>query len=207
MLEYLIPVVVIPLSYAFGALSSARILAKASRSLNVDKVGSGLADTENIYLNVNKIMGILVGLIDVSKMYLYLLALSTILSDFSRRFGWMDFSTENWLLLFALFALIGHCLPMKHHFRGGRGVLTYMGIMLFFAFKPAIIASALALFFIFRYRQIRFAQYLAVMLPVLFVMLSNRFLGTGYTEVVKLFFLMVIMGGLNYLLSKRLGEF
>jgi glycerol-3-phosphate acyltransferase PlsY len=48
----------------FGGFSTARILAKSVRSLNIYKVGTGLADTENIFQNVSRPMGILVGLID-----------------------------------------------------------------------------------------------------------------------------------------------
>ncbi len=47
----------IVVSYALGCLSTARILAKSARSLNIYKVGSGHPDTENIFCNVSKPLG------------------------------------------------------------------------------------------------------------------------------------------------------
>jgi acyl phosphate:glycerol-3-phosphate acyltransferase len=207
MLQFLVPIIVIPLSYAIGCFSAARLVAKGGRSLNVYKVGTGLADTENIYFNVSRLLGVLVGAIDVTKLYLWLEVLHTVLVDSNRYWGMHNFATENWLLFFALAALVGHCLPYTQHFRGGRGVLTFTGIMLYFAFWPTLISGLLALFFIFRFRQVRFAQYTSVILPAFLALLSNRFLHTGYTGFIKLFALILIMGALNFVLSKRLGEF
>ena len=51
----------------YGCFSTARILTKTFRSLNIHKVGSGMADTANIYSHVSRPMGILVGALDILK--------------------------------------------------------------------------------------------------------------------------------------------
>ncbi|MCD8481034.1 MAG: glycerol-3-phosphate acyltransferase [Candidatus Cloacimonetes bacterium] len=67
-----IAVLIFLLTYFYGGFSTARVIAKGFRSLNIYKVGTGLADSENIYTNISKPMGILVGALDVVKAYLYL---------------------------------------------------------------------------------------------------------------------------------------
>ncbi|MDD2332072.1 MAG: glycerol-3-phosphate acyltransferase, partial [Candidatus Cloacimonetes bacterium] len=75
---YIILIIIVVLAYFWGSASTARIVAKSVRSLNIYKVGSGLADTENIYTNVSKPLGILVGALDAAKSYAFLLAVETL---------------------------------------------------------------------------------------------------------------------------------
>ena len=78
MTEVLVFALIAIFSYAIGNFSAARIIAKSFKSLNVYKVGTGHPDTENIYENVDKTLGVLVGIVDAGKMYLYLTILKMI---------------------------------------------------------------------------------------------------------------------------------
>jgi len=203
------------IAYLYGSYSTARIIAKNFRSLNIYKVGTGLADTENIYTNISKPMGVLVGAIDLSKAYLFLLVVEFILRLLDMHSHFLDISilySPNLMLLYGIGMLIGHCLPVTHRFRGGRGIFTYMGFFAYFAFLPMVITAAVAVVLVMRFKQIRFAQYTIVILPVIlfqfFFYLTNLYQGSlppyfNSILIVNAF----LMGGLNFVVSKRLGEF
>lgn len=71
------------------------------------------------------------------------------------------------MLLYGLAMLIGHCLPITNNFKGGRGIFTYSGYLLYFAPGPMIISLIVAGLITFIWKQVRFAQYVIVILPVL----------------------------------------
>ena len=70
-MNYLILILIIIAAYFYGCISSARVVAKTFRSLNIYKVGTGLADTENIFVNVSRPLGVLVGLLDILKAFFF----------------------------------------------------------------------------------------------------------------------------------------
>jgi len=181
-------------------------------------VGTGFADTENIYFNISKPLGILAGTLDVVKSYAYLYFVNMLLTQIDKMAATHDlnsFYSCDLLMLYGVAMLIGHCLPLTQHFRGGRGIFTYFGIMAFFTFYPSIITGLLALLLVFAFRQIRFAQYTIVILPVLLTQLCSSFdfcsmlapqhhLAALFTS--KLMGIVVLMGILNFIVSKKLGE-
>jgi len=203
------------IAYLYGGFSTARVIAKSFRSLNLDKVGTGLSDTENIYSNISKSMGILVGALDLSKAYLFLLLVEFLLRWLDMSSSYLDISllySPNLMLVYGVGMLMGHCLPLVHHFRGGRGIFTYMGFFAYYAFLPMLITAILAMILVLRFRQIRFAQYTIVILPV--VLFQVFYYATPmYQGDLPVYFNSilianaVLMGVLNFLVSKRLGEF
>ena len=70
------------ISYLIGGFSTCIILAKSFKSLNLYKVGTGHPDTENLYQNVSKSLGLLAGAIDFLKVYLYLMLLNVLFRNF-----------------------------------------------------------------------------------------------------------------------------
>lgn len=212
---YLIAILIILLAYLYGCFSTARIITKSVRSLNVYKIGSGLADTENIYTNISKPLGVLVGAMDVAKAYLFLLVVEMLLRliDRTGTFSGMDaLYRHNTMLLYGLGMLIGHCLPWTNQFRGGRGIFTYMGFVAYFAFTPTLISAIFAWILVIRFRQIRFAQYLVVILPVVLFQVFYSFVPAYRRELPSYFVpimlgIALLMGVLNIIVSKKLGEF
>ena len=203
------------LAYIYGGFSTARIIAKSFRSLNIYKIGSGLADTENIYTHLSKPMGILVGLLDVVKAYLFLQVVHFLLSLLQPYMGsdqWHILYSHSLMMIYGLGMLIGHCLPWQHHFRGGRGIFTYMGFFAYFSFWPIFITAFLAWILVVRFRQIRFAQYMIVILPVILFQIFFYAI-PGFRHELPPFFVSLMlfnalfMGVLNIIVSKRLGEF
>lgn len=187
------------LSYAIGCWSTARLIAKSFRSLNVYKVGTGHPDTQNIYSNIDKSLGIFTGFVDLSKIYIYLFILKIILGILP---GTMPLTSDVSLLSLGFMMLVGHCLPVTHHFKGGRGVFTYIGLVMFFAPYPMLITCVLALLVTLRFEQHRFVQYLFVLMPPFL----NLIFSDDGAFISMMFILAILMGIINFFVSKRRGE-
>ncbi len=191
------------ISYFLGCFSTAKLITKSYKSMNIYKVGTGHPDTQNIFRNIDKSLGIFVGIVDFGKMFFYLILLKYLLNYpvIIELIG-ENIGTENHLLILGFAAVIGHCLPLTHRFKGGRGLFTYIGFVTFFMLWPMIIIAALALIIVIFFKQIRFAQYMIVLLPPFinfFFVRDPVFLG-------KMFIAAILMGIINFFVSKKLGE-
>jgi glycerol-3-phosphate acyltransferase PlsY len=177
-------------------------------------VGTGLADTENIYSHISRPLGVLVGGLDVAKAYLFMKVVELLLimlSGSDLMTGVEMIYAPNYMLVYGLAMLVGHCLPVTHRWKGGRGIFTYTGFMVYFAFWPMIITLVIAWLLIAIYKQIRFAQYLIVILPVILAQVFYSFIPYFRKELPPYFIGMMLgvalfMGILNFVVSKKLGE-
>ncbi|MCB5286524.1 MAG: glycerol-3-phosphate acyltransferase [Candidatus Cloacimonetes bacterium] len=211
----IIAILIFSLAYLYGGFSTAQVIAKGFRSLNIYRVGTGLADTENIYSNISRSMGLLVGAIDISKAYLFLMVVEFVLRLLSNVTSFADFSTlcsPTLMMVYGVGMLIGHCLPLTHHFKGGRGIFTYMGFFAYFVFLPVFITAILAMILVWKFKQVRFAQYTIVILPVILYQIFYHTIPWYRKELPPFFTGILIgtaffMGLLNIIVSKRLGEF
>lgn len=203
MLPIIIFILLAVLSYCLGCLSMAKIITKYYRSINIYKIGSGHPDTLNIYNNIGKSLGIFAGIVDFGKEFFYLVLIKYILSlPVVQAWIGANIITQNHLLVLGFIMVIGHCLPVSHHFRGGRGLFTYIGYVTFFAPWPMIIVAFLALLILGFFKQIRFAQYMIVLLPPF----ATFFFTHSMTFVGKMFIAAILMGIINFIVSKKLGE-
>ena len=190
------------LSYLLGCFSTAKLLAKSYKSINIYKVGTGHPDTQNIYNNIDKTLGIFTGIVDFGKMYFYIVLLSYLLNYPSITNIIGNIGTNDHLLVLSFFMVIGHCLPVTHRFKGGRGLFTYIGFVLYFAPFPMMIITLLAIILVVFFKQMRFAQYMVVMLPPFI----NFFFEDDPAFLAKMFIAALLMGVINFVVSKRLGE-
>ncbi|MBW6513132.1 MAG: glycerol-3-phosphate acyltransferase [Candidatus Syntrophosphaera sp.] len=208
---YLIMFLTVVVAYCYGCFSTARLLAKTARSLNIYKIGTGLADTENIYANVSKPLGILVGALDILKALLFLLVVEYGLRALFPTGEFSLLHDKSVMLVYGLAMLIGHCLPAVHRFRGGRGIFTYTGFLLYFAPGPMLVALIVAWLIVLIWKQIRFAQYVIVILPVLLTHVFYTFIPLFRKELPPYFVaiiwgIAILMGALNFIVSKKMGE-
>ena len=138
---YVYIVLVCILSYFMGCFSTARIMAKTFRSMNIYKVGTGYPDTENIFSNISKSLGIAVGAIDIAKMYMYLCLLSYLHS-------YLHYQTRCLLKIllysYLAFSAFGSYFTVTSGFRG-RGVFNYTGYC-FLIPIPVIVVLVLSFF-------------------------------------------------------------
>jgi len=195
---FMLAIVICLLSYILGCFSTASIVAKRLRNKNIYKIGSGLADCENIYLNISKPLGIMCGAIDFSKMLLYLWFLKYLLIQTP----YSCLSSEIMLFVFGFFYIAGHCLPVHNKFKGGRGIFSYIALVMFFMPYEMLGVVVIAALLIWVFKQYRFAQFFIVLVPPVICYLEGRPIG-----LVRLMSITaLLMGILNYLVSKRCGE-
>jgi glycerol-3-phosphate acyltransferase PlsY len=122
--------------YLIGSISSGYIVGKIYRNVDLRTVGSGSTGATNTFRTLGRGAGLLVATLDILK------------GIIAVGFAYVMFSAsgerEVAQAIAAISVVIGHCWPVTLQGRGGRGVATGFGALLFVA-TPAW-ASAVAAF-------------------------------------------------------------
>ena len=119
------------IGYLLGAVNPAAILGKM-KNLNLRQLGSKNLGASNALLTMGKGYGLLVMVLDIGKAY------------FSARIArWMFPKLAIAGMVAALGAILGHIWPWYLHFRGGKGLAAFGGMVLYY--KPWMFAALLTL--------------------------------------------------------------
>ena len=112
---WLIPIV----AYLLGSIPFGLLIVKMLGGPDVREVGSGNIGAANVARNAGKFAGILTLILDAAKGYLAV---------------WLAarFTHNNirWMMVAAIFAVIGHMFTVWLNFHGGKGVATGLGVFL-----------------------------------------------------------------------------
>ncbi len=122
------------LMYLSGSIPSGLIFTKLMMNTDVREVGSGNIGMTNVLRTGNKLAGVLTLVFDVLKGYLPLLLLKPHLEPM--------FSSNVYFYTYLL-PVIGHMFPCWLAFKGGKGIATGFGVMLYFFWPLALIMVAL----------------------------------------------------------------
>ena len=117
--------VVIFISYICGSIPFGLILTKAFLKKDIRNVGSGNIGATNVLRGGNKFLGYLTLLLDIMKAAIPVLYFKNNVPEF--------------VYISSLSAIIGHIFPIWLKFKGGKGVATYLGILLVLNYNLAII--------------------------------------------------------------------
>lgn len=109
------------IGYLLGSIPFGMVLAKVMGLGNLREIGSGNIGATNVLRTGNKTAAALTLLLDGGKG-----AVAVLLA---RAFGGEDAAQ-----LAGLMAMLGHCYPVWLRFAGGKGVATFLGIMLALSF-------------------------------------------------------------------------
>lgn len=137
-------VLVISFGYLFGSILFARLISRIFVKDDVGKIGDGNPGASNVFINMNPLLGVVVALADGLKSFLPMLLAARLELP------------NTIVILSGSAAIVGHCFPIYYGFRGGRGVSTAGGILLFLVpreFLVSIALAALSMFFFKRQRQ------------------------------------------------------
>ena len=129
-------------SYFLGSIPFGLLITKIFLKKDIRNVGSGNIGTTNVLRAGNKSLAFSTLIFDVLKGYVSVLITLKFFND---------------LIYFsALICFIAHIFPVWLKFKGGKGVATYLGIILALSFKFGIIfcITWLLIFFIFKYSSL-----------------------------------------------------
>ena len=135
-------IIVLFYSYFLGSIPFGLIITKIFLNQDIRNVGSGNIGTTNVLRTGKKSLAIATLIFDILKGYVSVVVTLKYFND---------------LIYFsALICFIGHIFPVWLKFKGGKGVATYLGIILALCFKFGIIFGItwLIISFIFKYSSL-----------------------------------------------------
>jgi glycerol-3-phosphate acyltransferase PlsY len=157
------------IGYLLGSIPSGVWLGKAFRGIDIREHGSKSIGATNVFRVLGAKLAIAVLLIDVAKGFVACLIASRI------NLGDTLLSTNQLAMIGGLLAIVGHLFPIFAQFRGGKGVATGAGMLLFLA--PLEIAFALLVFIVtlILTRYVSLGSILATFLFSLSIILQRYF--------------------------------
>jgi glycerol-3-phosphate acyltransferase PlsY len=118
------------LGYALGSIPFGLLLTRAAGLGDIRLIGSGNIGATNVLRTGNKGLAAATLLLDAAKG-----AIAVLVAKY--------FLGETAAMLAGLAALIGHIFPVWLGFRGGKGVATYLGVLLALAWQLAAVFAVL----------------------------------------------------------------
>jgi len=155
-------------AYLYGSINLGILLTRWVKGIDLLAVGTGRAGTANVSRALGKGWAFLVFLFDLSKSLMPLILLGRYVFPAS---SFSPFLRTVILFLVAFAAVLGHCRPVFHRFRGGGGVVTTMGAFFYFIpvefFVSMLLGFFLAMVF-FRKKEYSLGQWT----PIIFLALT-----------------------------------
>ena len=168
-------IIVAVYSYLLGSIPFGLLLTKIFLKKDIRKVGSGNIGTTNVLRTGNKFLAIATLVFDLFKGYISVYITM--------------FYFESLTSLSALICFIGHVFPIWLKFKGGKGVATYLGVILALSYKFFLIfgLSWIALSLLFRFAS------LSSMISTLIVFLYAYFVEINSNiQILFIFFVMIL---------------
>ncbi len=168
-------IIVIVYSYTLGSIPFGLLLTKIFLKKDIRTVGSGNIGTTNVLRTGNKFLAIATLVLDLFKGYISVFITA--------------FYFESLISLSALICFIGHIFPIWLKFKGGKGVATYLGVILALSYNFFLIflISWISLSLLFRFAS------LSSMISTLIVFLYAYFFETNnYILILFIFFVMIL---------------
>ena len=167
-------IIVAVYSYLLGSIPFGLILTKIFLKKDIRKIGSGNIGTTNVLRTGKKSLAAGTLLLDLMKGYFSIIITFTYF--------------ENLISYSALICFIGHIFPVWLKFKGGKGVATYLGVILALSYKFFLIfgISWLILSFLFRYAS------LSSIISSLIVFVCSYFFNNNFSLILFIFFIIIL---------------
>ena len=167
-------IIVAVYSYLLGSIPFGLVLTKIFLKKDIREIGSGNIGTTNVLRTGKKSLAIATLILDLLKGY------------FSIALTFIYF--ENLISYSALICFIGHIFPVWLKFKGGKGVATYLGVILALSYKFFLIFGItwLVLSFLFRYAS------LSSIISSLIVFVYSYFFINNFSLILFIFFVIII---------------
>ena len=131
------------LSYLIGSIPFGLILSYAGGLGDIRKIGSGNIGATNVFRKSKK-LAVITLILDSLKGFVSVMLAKNLSSD------------QAFVFMSALFSIIGHMFPVWLSFKGGKGVATLLGSIMFIEYKFVIYFALfwITVFIIFRYSSL-----------------------------------------------------
>jgi len=167
-------IIVAVYSYLLGTIPFGLVLTKIFLKKDIREIGSGNIGTTNVLRTGKKSLAVATLVLDLLKGY------------FSLVITFIYF--ENLISYSALICFIGHIFPIWLKFKGGKGVATYLGVILALSYKFFLIFGItwLVLSFLFRFAT------LSSMISSLIVFVYSYFFINNFSLILFIFFVIIV---------------
>ena len=167
-------IIVAVYSYLLGSIPFGLVLTKIFLKKDIREIGSGNIGTTNVLRTGKKSLAVATLILDLLKGY------------FSIIITFIYF--ENLISYSALICFIGHIFPVWLKFKGGKGVATYLGVILALSYKFFLIFGItwLVSSFLFRYAS------LSSIISSLIVFVYSYFFINNFSLILFIFFVIII---------------
>ena len=167
-------IIVAVYSYLLGSIPFGLVLTKIFLKKDIREIGSGNIGTTNVLRTGKKSLAVATLILDLCKGY-FSIAITFIYFD-------------NLISYSALICFIGHIFPVWLKFKGGKGVATYLGVILALSYKFFLIFGItwLVLSFLFRYAS------LSSIVSSLIVFVYSYFYINNFSLILFIFFVIIV---------------
>ena len=167
-------IIVAVYSYLLGSIPFGLVLTKIFLKKDIREIGSGNIGTTNVLRTGKKSLAIATLVLDLLKGYFSIIITFTYF--------------ENLISYSALICFIGHIFPVWLKFKGGKGVATYLGVILALSYKFFLIFGItwLVLSFLFRYAS------LSSIISSLIVFVYSYFFINNFSLILFIFFVIIV---------------
>ncbi len=163
------------IGYLLGSIPWGLVVARAMNLGDLRSIGSGNIGATNVLRTGNRRAAALTLLLDIGKGAAAVLIARAL---------WAGDAAQ----VAALAAFLGHCYPLWLKFRGGKGVATFIGIMLALSWKVGLAVIGTWLLFAFTLRWSSLAALAAAASSTMWMFMFGRgetfFLGVGLTVLI-----------------------
>ena len=153
--------IVMLLSYIIGSFSSAYVIGKTSKNIDIRSYGSGNAGATNALRVLGKKMGALTFFLDFIKGVIAVFIGNAI-------FGFTG------SLLAAVFVVLGHNWPVFLGFKGGKGVATSFGVLLVLNWQTALLCFLIGAIVIIVTRYVSLGSIVAAIAAPIIIVLTTQ---------------------------------
>ena len=127
------------IAYLIGSVQFGIISGKLIKGIDIREHGSKSSGATNVGRTLGVKIATVVALLDIGKGFLIVLSLTNIIKFF-------NYENSFSIIIFGSLVILGHCWPIFYKFKGGKGVLTSLGV--YFLINPLLSMIALITFII-----------------------------------------------------------
>jgi glycerol-3-phosphate acyltransferase PlsY len=127
------------IAYLIGSVQFGIISGRLIKGIDIREHGSKSSGATNVGRTLGVKIATVVALLDIGKGFLIVLSLTNILKFF-------NYENSFSIIIFGTLVILGHCWPIFYKFKGGKGVLTSLGV--YFLVNPLLSMIALITFII-----------------------------------------------------------